>query len=419
MFARDGRPRPWLADRWSLSSDGLMLRVSLKPGLQFHDGQPVTSETVRASLQGQLRNYLGPVFDDVRSVDVLSPLEIGIHMRRRSNFVLEALDGGIASPGNPMAGTGPFVAGVPGDDGAVVMEANRIYREGAPSLDRIEFRPYGSVRAAWADLLRNEVDMLYEVGLDALDSLETSTRVRVFSHPRNYAYLLMLNVRRPSLRSAQVRRALNAAIDRQAIVDDVLGGHGRPADTPVRPEHWAHDPHASRFTFSPTALPTPLKLSCIFGDVSLERMAVTLQRQLQQIGVELTLEHIPVDQIYERTTRGDFDVLLADVAAGPTMVRPLWFWYSHAEFNWGGYSNPSVDAAFDAIREADSDDAYRAGVSAFERAIVDDPPAVFIAWSERARAVSTSFEVPTETGRDVLGSLPQWRPVAGGGTGPH
>jgi peptide/nickel transport system substrate-binding protein len=334
-------------------------------------------------------------------------------MRRRSNFVLEALAGGITAPGNPTAGTGAFVASPPRPDGAIAMTANAAYREGPPHLSAIEFRPYTSVRSAWADLLRGEVDMLYEVGTDALDSLETSSRVRVFTFPRNYAYLLILNVRRPSLRAPEVRRLLNAAVDREALVAQALGGHGRPADTPIRPEHWAHDPHAPRFTYAPAPLGSPLRLHCLFGDPSLERLAVALQRQLQAIGVELVLERIPVDQIYERTTRGDFDVLLADVVAGPTLVRPLWFWYSNAQFNWGGYSNPAVDRALDAVREAPDDAAYRAGVSAFERAIADDPPAVFIAWSERARAVSAAFDVPAEPGRDILGSLRLWRPAAG------
>ena len=46
--------------------------------------------------------------------------------------------------------------------------------------------------------------------------------------------------------------------------------------------------------------------------------------------------------------------------------------------------------------------AYKAGVAAFQRAILDDPPAIFLAWSERARAVSTRFDVPVEPERDIL-----------------
>ena len=70
-----------------------------------------------------------------------------------------------------------------------------------------------------------------------------------------------------------------------------------------------------------------------------------------------------------------------------------------------------MDAALDAIRQAPDDDAYRAGVADLQRAILDDPPAIFLAWSERARAVSTAFEVPTQQDRDPLTTLRLWRPA--------
>jgi hypothetical protein len=71
-----------------------------------------------------------------------------------------------------------------------------------------------------------------------------------------------------------------------------------------------------------------------------------------------------------------------------------------------------VDAALDAIRHAPNDDAYKAGVAAFQKAIVDDPPAIFLAWGERARAVSTRFELPpVEPGVDILPTLRLWRPA--------
>ena len=55
--------------------------------------------------------------------------------------------------------------------------------------------------------------------------------------------------------------------------------------------------------------------------------------------------------------------------------------------------------------------AYKAAVAEYHKAILDDPPAIFISWSERARAVSKRFDVPVEPGRDILKSMWQWRPV--------
>src|SRR5262249_42495919 len=58
-----------------------------------------------------------------------------------------------------------------------------------------------------------------------------------------------------------------------------------------------------------------------------------------------------------------------------------------------------------------SDEQYREGVADVQRAVVHDPPAIFLAWSRRARAVSRRFEVPAEPNTDVLATLRLWRPV--------
>lgn len=419
-FSRNGRPQPWLAERWTLSADGRTLTVHLKSGIRFHDGLALDAATVREALQAQLPTYMGPAFSDVSAITVASPQSLTIQMTRRSNFVLESLDAGLTSPGSPEAGTGPFRMAEPGADDILALEAYRDYRDGSPAIPRVEFHASQSERAAWADMLRGDVDMLYEVNAEALRSLAPSSQVAVYTHLRNYAYVLLMNVQRPALGDRLVRRQLNDAIDRPLLVENAMNGHGRPIDSPVPPEHWAatRNGDAPRFSYAPTPLGRPRALTCIFADASLERMAMAVQRQLRQIGVELTLERIPLDQLYARATAGQFDLLLADMIAGPTMARQQWFFGSGAQFNWGHYSNPEVDRAFDTMRGAADDPEYQRGVAAYERAIVDDPPAIFLAWSERSRAVSTRYLIPADPGRDVLSTLRQWH-TAGAEPGTH
>ncbi len=69
-----------------------------------------------------------------------------------------------------------------------------------------------------------------------------------------------------------------------------------------------------------------------------------------------------------------------------------------------------MDTALDAIRHATSDDDYKGGVAAFQRAIAADPPAIFLAWGERIRAVSNRFTLPN-VGADVWPYLRLWRPA--------
>src|SRR5262249_61050284 len=106
--------------------------------------------------------------------------------------------------------------------------------------------------------LRNELDMLWEVGPDALSSLEHSANVAVFTFTRRYQYVLGLNPSSGPLRAATVRRALNMAIDRTRLVASALNGHGVPSSSPIWPRYWARDhaPNAKKRYAPPRPHPT-------------------------------------------------------------------------------------------------------------------------------------------------------------------
>jgi ABC-type transport system substrate-binding protein len=143
----------------------------------------------------------------------------------------------------------------------------------------------------------------------------------------------------------------------------------------------------------------------------MERLALEMKRQLRQIGVELDLELTTMDKVLERMHAADFDAILADAFNGFALFHPYQLWHSGSPNNYGHFSSPTVDAALDSIRHAPDDAAYKAGVAMFQRAIIEDPPGIFLAWSERARAVSTRFDVPVAPERDILGTLRLWRPA--------
>jgi peptide/nickel transport system substrate-binding protein len=410
-FDQNARPRPWLAESWAPLSDGRGWRIRLRPDATFHDGQPVTASIVRDILRAKLPGYLREPYEDVEEISASSDLDLDIRLKRPSAFILEGLEIPIQREGESVIGTGPFRSVT---DGAADMLAYKRYYGGPPAISRLEIRPYPSLRTAWAEMLRKHVDVLYEVGVDALDSLGKSSAINVFTFERPYVFTLVLNSRRGPFQDRNVRRALNHAIDRQLLIRTVLDGHGIPADGPVSPSHWARDSRSGGFEYAPEGLTVggnPLRSTCIFGDPSLERMALEVQRQLEEVGVVLTLEAVNGAELLQRLDAGNFECALADIISGPNLLRPYWFWHSDGPFNWGRFKSVQIDQALDGIRHGSSDDDYRRAVSAFQQAILNDPPAIFLAWSERARAVSKRFEVPVEPGRDILSTLRSWRPT--------
>ena len=219
----DGRVEPRLAEGWAVSPDGLTITVRLRPRVTFHDGSIVTASAIQRNLEAALPAFMGPAFEDVDRITANGADRVDIHLRRPSHFASEALEVPIRKPDGSGAATGPFA---PVSTNAIgELRSHKAYYLGAPIIERVLVTNYPSVRNAWADMLRDKVDMLYEVSFDALDSLRDAQHVSIFSFTRPYQFLVVLNERSPKLRSPAVRRALNLAIDRSAVVRDAFNGH--------------------------------------------------------------------------------------------------------------------------------------------------------------------------------------------------
>jgi peptide/nickel transport system substrate-binding protein len=414
-IADDGRPSPWIAESWDFSKDGRILRVHLRPHVTFHDGSPVTAATVADLLNRSLSEFMGDAFEDIEKIRASGENDLEFDLRRHSPFVLEALDIALRSPGQNPAGTGPFAPA--GPQSPTELLANSRYYLGRPIVDRIAVKTFPTVRTAWAEMLRDHIDMLYDVGSDALDSLERSNQISVFTYTRPYQYALIFNTQGATFRSARIRQALDYAIDREVIVREALNGHGIASTGPIWPHHWALAP-SSRQTFQPeTAVKLlageRLHFTCLVP-ADYERIALIVKRQLQAVGVSMDVKELRADEIYGAMARRDFEAVLFDAISGPSIFRPFRWWHSGTKTQ-AGFASKAVDAGLDQIRHSTSDDEYRAGVAAFQHATAEDPPAIFLAWSERARAVSKRFVVPkAEPGRDILSTVRFWKLVEGG-----
>lgn len=427
-IGENGRAEPRLAQDSSVAADGLSIRIRLKDGVRFQDGSALTASTVAKVLDTSLRAFMGPVFDDIDRIAAVGPNVIEIHLRRASPLVQEALEVQIRKPDNPAVGTGPFSP--VNAESLSELRAHRDYHLGAPTIDRIVLSNYPSVRAAWADMLRDKVDMLYEVSIDALDLMREAKNVSLYTFTRPYQYMVVLNVRSSKLRSVEVRRALNLAIDRVALVRDAFDGHASPSAGPIWPRHWTFREDFPKLAFNPSNAAALLsginiepsanrsvllRFTCLVPP-DYERVALVVKRQLEAFGIVMELREASNDEAVRALSSPDFEAVILDAIEGPSIFRVYQLWHSGGSQNPGALGSPTTDRALDRIRHARSEDEYRAGVAAFQQIAIDDPPAIFLAWGERARAVSRRFHVQTEQGRDVLTTLRLWRPVVDQGT---
>jgi ABC-type transport system substrate-binding protein len=371
-------------------------------------------------------------------VETPSPAEVVVRLRSRSSFLLDDLTVAITKRGadGKAIGTGPYLTTSTSPTG-VVMDAFHSYYRGAPKIDRIVWKAYPTSRTAWASMMRGETDFLYEVSPDALEFVQGEASVESFSFVRNYVHGVVFNSRSSTFKDAKVRLALNYAIDRAAIIDQVFKGHGTPAYTPTWPLHWAYDTSLPTYNYDParaTAMldaagltlgrpqqdtrraPSRMRFTCIFATnfPLWERMALMLQRNLAQIGVDMQLETVPVDEFNRRTLAGDFDAVLADFSAGNGASRPYVFWYSTSKQNAFGYSDSLVDAAFDRLRQAPDDNVTKSAFHDLQAQLLSDPPGMFVAYGETTRAVNRHrFQPLTPPGGDPFRTIPEWRTADG------
>jgi len=428
----DGRPGERLAHAWRWDADGKVLRLKLRKDVVFHDGTPLTARIAATAIRDMLvapENAFIASFKTVRSVDVDGDDTVILRMPEPNSFLLEDLSYGSVTmkKDKHQIGTGPFVPALVNDQHVELRAFPRYYR-GRPALDEIDLKLYPTQRNAWAALMRGDVDMLYDVSREALDFVEAETTVKTYSFLRPYYNVLVFNVRHPALKHPEVRRALNEAVDKQALVADALRGRGRPADGPLIQEYWAYSPPAHPFVFNPEAaaarldgagfkvhpvsggrMPSRFSFDCLVfaDDPRFERTAILVQKQLANVGVDMTLVPLPQLELVGRLRKGDFDAFLFEMA-GRTLNWANFFWHSsdNGPFD-SGYQ--STDAVLDRIRLARSDEEIRSGVADFFQILHDDPPAVFLTFGERTRAVSRNFDVAGETGRDIVPAARTWR----------
>jgi peptide/nickel transport system substrate-binding protein len=214
------------------------------------------------------------------------------------------------------------------------------------------------------------------------------------------------------------------------LVRSGMNGRARPAEGPIFPQHWAYTASVPPFEFDPFRAKQRLdeagirerpgadgtasrrfSFTCLVfaGDTRFDRLAVMVQKQLSDVGIDMKLQPLPLREFAKRLNTGDFDAFIFEMA-GRSLSWVYEFWRSHeGALNNSGYQ--SADAILDRIRSARSDDQVRAAVADLERVMHADPPAAFLVWQETSRAVSTNFDVAAEDNRDILTNLWQWRPA--------
>ena len=411
--------------------------MHLRRGVHAHDGTPVTSAVI-AKILGQVIRRPGTQaqyssFSSVAAVRPEGDLDLVLELAEPSSFLPENLE--IPLEMGPQNGTGPFRIEKAGDTG-IELRSFAQYYLGAPYIERISLRPYRTLRTAWTSLLRGEIDMVTNVPPEAVEFV-SNDQVQVVTIPRFFQFMIVFNSSKPPFRSASVRKALNLAINREALIKTVLDGRGTPSTGPLWPKHWAYDPSVQPYSFDPslaesrldeTGFPMPkagatsgvqrarFHFTCLVpaNFAIWQRAALEVQRQLYNVGVDMQFKVVAIEEFDTALRERNFEAALIDMISGPTIGRAHIFWRSAKTFkglNLFGYENPETERLFNALGASTNDAAVRSIVSKLQQVLLDDPPALFLAWDQASRAIRRDFEIVDEASADPLDTVWRWTPA--------
>jgi peptide/nickel transport system substrate-binding protein len=324
--------------------------VTLRPGLRFSDGTPVTSEDVVYSFMSMLDPAMKSVYrvnfaDRFVRVEALDERRARFHLTRPLATFLSDIETGIISAaaarrgqdqrfaGNRVIGAGAYrVASFTTD--LIVLERNPHFYGQPARMPRVEVRTVRDANARALMLVGGSADLAQNaLRLDLVDSVAGRARIHVTSGPSAILSYMMMHNQDPVLRDVRVRRAIAHAIDRERIIAVKLGGRAVPATGILPPSHWAYEKDVPRYGYDPDRAralldeagypdpdgPGPAPRLRLTYKTSADQFRLALARilaaQLGEVGIEVEVRSFEFGTFFADIKRGNYQIATMQTAA--------------------------------------------------------------------------------------------------------
>ncbi len=224
-----------VASDYTISEDGLTYTFTLRENVKFHNGNVVTAEDVKYSLErvsGLLDGTpLISTLKTIKSVDILDEKTVQVKVESANTELIYSFVAAIIPAGSgedesaDPIGTGPFsfVSYKP-QEGIVLAKNPEYWQEGLPYLDQVEFKIINSADTALLELQGGTINLYAYLTDSQVQALQGSHQV--ISSASNVVQALFLNNAVEPLNDVRVRQAISYAVDKDAINDFVGGGNG-------------------------------------------------------------------------------------------------------------------------------------------------------------------------------------------------
>jgi peptide/nickel transport system substrate-binding protein len=403
---------PDLASHWE-TPDATTYRFFLRMGIRFHDGRPLTSRDVRYTIQSLLDgSIVSPKTSTYRVIErIEAPDEqtVVFHLREpNAAFLWNLTNGGIGivpegagsnAQKHPI-GTGPFRFVAYAHEEELILEANRDYFRGCPTVPRVNFKIIPDATTRALELRKGTLDIGQNVlPPDFVKALEREPHLQVQTLPgTNYQYL-GLNLKDPLLQDKRVRKAIAYAIPREEIIQYYWRGLVTPASGLLPRNHWAYEDNVEIYPHDPTKArqlldeagwtdpdgpgPKP-RFHLTFKtstDESTRQVAAVIQQKLKETGIQIDLRSYEFGTFYGDIVRGNFQMFTLRWIGGnndPDLFERV-FHSREAPpkgYNRGRYENVRVDELIEFARKEPNQEKRKAAYSEIQKIVADELPYV-------------------------------------------
>ena len=405
-FDDRGIPQGDLAESWGVSQNGKIYNFTIRPDVYWHDGEPITSDDVLFTVD-LLKDESSSVPPDVRDlwkeVDVerLDDKTVQFRLPEAYSPFMDYLAFGVLpkhllegmtfeeitdAPFNlAPVGSGPYrfdhLITENGEIKGVVLKAYEDYYLQRPFIEEVVFRYYPDAASALAAYKAGEVVGIGKVTEDILPSVLKEPNLRLYSGRLPEMTLLFLNLDNPKVpyfKEQIVRQALLLGLNRQGMVDQLLGGQAIVADGPVFPNTWAYYDGLERVNYDPdravallkeAGFTIPAEGGVVRADEEGNRLefdlvypedekhaslAEAIQKDWEQIGVKANLIPVPYDELVnDQLSTHLYQAALADINLTRTPdPDPYPFWHQAQITGGQNYSNWDDRQASEYLEEA-------------------------------------------------------------------
>jgi len=416
---------PDLAESWEASGDALVYTFTLKAGLKWQDGAPVTADDAVYTFQlMQSPDFPGPpylveLWKTVR-VEKADTLRVRFTLSEPFAPFLDYTTVGLLPAhilGNTLPadlvkhpfntapiGNGPFMLERATSE-EVVLRPNPLSDGPKPYLERLVLRLYPDTDAVFAAYRRGEVDGIRAIPADRLGDAAGLPALNLYSAPVAQATWLILNTQSPPLDETALRRALTLATDRQRLIVDALHGQALPLYGPLLPTSWAYSPAVEQAAYDPEqarALLAEAGWADSDGDGTRDkegkalaveivclntpqdvRVAEAIAAQWQEVGVRATVAPLSAGELANDYLRPRaFQAVLyhwLDVTPDPDMYP---FWHSTQATdpgqNFAQFRNRDADEIMEQARQTPDTVLRQELYARLQEILRDEAPAIFL-----------------------------------------